>query len=194
MLSDRYPFSKPELPYPYNSLEPYIDEETMHLHYDKHFKTYIDNLNKSLEPYPSLKKATLFELVRHQDNLPVDVSRNAGGTYNHYMFFNNLTPYGENNLPSGKMLEMINKSFGSFDSFKQKFSDSAKSVFGSGWTYLVATKSNRLQIVNTKNQQTPVKDGYSPIILFDVWEHAYYLKYKNVRADYIENLWHVVKF
>ena len=194
MLNSTYPFTLPEIPYPYDALEPYIDAETMHYHYDKHFKTYIDNLNKALSPYPSLKKPTLLDLVKHQDNLPINVARNAGGVYNHYMFFDKIGPPVENNIPTGKLSEAINKAFGSFESFKDKFSASAKSVFGSGWTYLVLTPNNDLKIVNTKNQQTPVKDGCRPIILFDVWEHAYYLKYKNLRADYINNLWNLVRF
>ena len=194
MLTNIYPFSLPEIPYPYDSLEPYIDTETMHYHYDKHFKTYIDNLNKALEPYPALKKKTLYELVRHQDNLPIDVSRSAGGTYNHFMFFNKIGPKNENSIPSERLSQIIDKTFGSFENFKKKFSDNAKSVFGSGWTYLVVTREGRLKIVNTRNQQTPVQSGYTPIILFDVWEHAYYLKYKNLRADYVENIWNVVQF
>ena len=194
MLSGTYPFSLPEIPYPYDSLEPYIDTETMHFHYDKHFKIYIDNLNKALENYPTLKRLSLIDLVKHQDNLPLDVSRSAGGVYNHFMFFNRIGPPNGNNMPTGRLLTMINKSFGSFDNFKTKFSDSAKAVFGSGWTFLVITPDDRLKIVNTKNQVTPVQNNYIPVILFDIWEHAYYLKYKNLRADYIENIWNVVRF
>ena len=194
MLTSTYPFSLPPLPYPYDALEPYIDTQTMELHHDRHFKAYIDNLNKALENYPSLKRLNLLELVRNQDNLPVDVCRNAGGVYNHNLFFEGIGPPDGNNLPTGRLSDMIDRKFGSFEGFKKQFSDSAKAVFGSGFTYLVTDKGGNLRIVNTKNQNTPVKWGYTPIILFDVWEHAYYLKYKNVRADYIENLWNVVKF
>ena len=194
MLTSTYPFSLPELSYPYDSLEPYIDTETMHIHHDKHFKTYIDNLNKALEACPSLKRFTLFELVKNQNRLPVDVRRNAGGVYNHFMFFEKIGPANENNSPDDRLLQLIDRCFGSFENFKKKFSDSAKAVFGSGWTYLVITRNGVLKIMNTKNQATPVQNGFTPIILCDVWEHAYYLKYKNLRADYIENFWKVVNF
>ena len=194
MLTSKYPFSLPELSYPYNGLEPYIDTETMQIHHDRHFRTYIDNLNTALEKYPTLKSCSLFELVKYQDKLPVQVCRNAGGVYNHNLFFEKIGPPSDDNIPTGRLLTQIDKTYGSFEDFKKLFSENAKAVFGSGWTYLVRDKGGNLKIINTKNQMTPVQQGYQPIILFDIWEHAYYLKYKNVRADYIENLWNVVRF
>lgn len=197
MLYDKYPFELPPLPYPYEALEPYIDRETMHLHHDKHFKAYIDNLNKALKPYPQLQSLPLIKLLSMPWNLPdeveIDIMRSAGGTYNHSVYFEKIAPPGEKNIPSGKLLKDINNTFGSFEKFKDIFSQNARSVFGSGYTFLVRTKRGTLKIVNTANQNTPIAIG-QPVLAFDVWEHAYYLKYKNVRADYISNLWNIAVF
>jgi len=197
MINKKYPYILPPLAYPYEALEPYIDAETMHLHHDKHFKTYVDNLNHALQPYAKLQTLTLGDILRNPNLLPykdkVTIMRNAGGVYNHSLFFDRISPDGGDG-PVGRLLTNINATFGSYEQFQKLFSENAMSVFGSGWTFLVRDKHSNLKIFNSKNQQTPLEYGFEPIITFDVWEHAYYLKYKNVRADYIKNLWNVVKF
>jgi Fe-Mn family superoxide dismutase len=162
----------------------------------------VDNLNAALKSNPRLQNKTLRELLMRPSVLPAAVSRNAGGVYNHSLYFDKIAPpCGENekNIPTGKLADAIDKYFGSFDNFKKTFSDNAKNVFGSGWTYLVTIRQSGpaldgLRIINTPNQDTPLAYGMTPVILFDVWEHAYYLKYKNDRASYIENMWNIVKF
>lgn len=199
MLNDTYPFELPPLPYDYDDLEPYIDTETMHYHHDKHFQTYITNLNNALAPYPALQKLTLRELLASPNLLPTKVflaiMRNGGGVYNHDLFFKKLAPpAAKNHQPTGALLAAIENTFGSFDHFKEVFTKQALAVFGSGYTYLIMLKDGALQIVNLANQDTLLADGYQPLILVDVWEHAYYLKYKNSRADYLKNIWQVIKF
>lgn len=200
MLNNTYPFQLPPLIYSYEALEPYIDAETMHYHHDKHFQTYIDNLNKALEPYPQLQNMTLVQLLKNGcEDLPekdcTTIMNNAGGVYNHSLFFEMLQPaQAGNHMPDPIVSEAINEAFGSFDNFKAEFEKSALSVFGSGWTYLVIDRQGKASIVNLKNQDTLVTQNLKPIILFDVWEHAYYLKYKNRRVDYVKNLWNVIRF
>lgn len=199
MINSKYPFELPELPYAYNALEPVMSEETLHYHHDKHFQTYIDNLNSALKDYPQLQDKTLRELLASPQMLPSDaftkIMNNGGGVYNHTLFFEGLAPIGENvHTPSRKLKEKINETFGTFDEFKALFTEQALAVFGSGWTYLVENTLGKLQIMNFKNQETPVEVGAKPIILIDVWEHAYYLDYKNLRAQFAENFWKVVKF
>lgn len=199
MINDRYPYALPPLPYAYNALEPYIDAETMHYHHDKHFQTYINNLNNALEKYPRLQRLTLEQLLRNPEALPpaarTAIINNGGGVYNHYRFFNNLAPADESmHQPIGAILGMINTSFGSFDRFKELFTKSALDVFGSGYTVLALTGHGKLAIVNVPNQNTVLPMNAKPVILFDVWEHAYYLKYKNLRADYIKGIWNVISF
>jgi Fe-Mn family superoxide dismutase len=193
-----YPFSLPPLPYAYDALEPYIDEETMHYHYDKHFGGYIDKLNLALEPYDFLHDTPLEQLLCSPNSLPaearVEIMNNAGGVYNHSLFFNGLAPADDDvHEPEGVLLEAIEGFFGSFEEFKESFSKEAAEVFGSGWTVLASDNEGNLTIVNTANQDVLLCEGLEPVILFDVWEHAYYLKYRNDRKDYIENLWNVVK-
>ena len=193
-----YPFQQPPLAYPYDAFEPYIDEETMHYHYDKHFAAYIKNLNDALEPYPNLHDMRLEQLLCSEE-LPEEaqeaILNNAGGVYNHTLFFSLLAPASEDvHEPDGVLLEAIEGFFGSFDEFKEEFSKEAKSVFGSGWTVLVSDSEGNLDIRNVANQDVLFCEGLEPVILFDVWEHAYYLKYKNDRADYVDNLWNVIRF
>lgn len=199
MLDAKYPFVLPPLPYEETSLEPYITAETLHYHYGKHFQTYVNNLNNALEKYPQMHNLTLKEILSDDFNdLPQSdsnaIMNNAGGVYNHYLYFNNLAPAKENNKPSKELMEKIIETFGSFDKFKEDFEKKALAVFGSGWTYLVKTKSGQLDIVNLKNQDTLVAEGMHPIILFDVWEHAYYIQYQNLRAKYAKELWNIIKF
>jgi len=193
-----YPFSLPPLPYAYDALEPYIDEETMHYHYDKHFAGYIDKLNHALEPYDFLHDLPLEQILCSENGLPpearTDIMNNAGGVYNHSLFFDLLAPADVDvHEPQGTLLEAIEGFYGSFESFKEEFSKQAGAVFGSGWTVLASDTEGNLSIVNVENQDVLLCQGLEPVILFDVWEHAYYLKYKNDRADYIKNLWNVIR-
>jgi Fe-Mn family superoxide dismutase len=193
-----YPFELPPLPYAYDALEPYIDAETMHYHHDKHYQTYIDNLNNALKSYPALQRLTLEQLLLTKA-LPakdrVTILNNAGGVYNHMHFFNGLRPANEEgHLPDERLMSMINNTFGSFGSFKDTFSKQALAVFGSGWTCLALTRRRELKIINLANQATTLEYGAVPLILFDVWEHAYYLKYRNLRSEYVDNIWNVITF
>ncbi|MCL2083674.1 MAG: superoxide dismutase [Oscillospiraceae bacterium] len=201
MQNERYPFKLPPLPYAHDALEPYIDAETMHYHHDKHFKAYIDNLNKALEPYPEAHGLTLAGLLSpgrlEQPGSPPEEARrgildNAGGVYNHDLFFKCLSPRPD--APGDQLTALINSQYGSFEAFKKAFSELAASVFGSGWACLAIDGGGRLSAVKLANQDTVVPAGMSPVMLFDVWEHAYYLKYKNLRADYIDAIWNVASF
>lgn len=192
-----YPYSLPPLPYSFEALEPYIDSETMYYHHDKHFQTYINNLNKALKPFPYLQNMTLQQLLCNPSSIPLScqqqIIRNGGGVYNHNQFFNGLAPADQElHQPNGVFLKQVTNTFGSFDRLKKIFSENALSVFGSGWTALIHNKNGQLKIVNLCNQQTTLDFGSSPLILLDVWEHAYYLKYKNDRKQYIENAWNVL--
>jgi len=197
-LLGTYPFALPPLPYAYNALEPFIDEETMHYHHDKHYATYIKNLNAALEPYPALQRMTLEQLLRNRNNLPLEartaIMNNAGGVYNHTLFFNGLAPASENNhAPEGELLCAVEGFYDSFDKFKESFSKSAADVFGSGWTILASDANCNLSVRNVANQDTLLGENLETVIILDVWEHAYYLKYKNERADYIKNFWNIVR-
>ncbi|GHV04939.1 superoxide dismutase [Clostridia bacterium] len=194
-----YPYKLPPLPYPYDALEPYIDEETMHYHHDKHFQTYIDNLNAALAPYPALQDIPLETLLSNPEKLP-DAAReailhNGGGVYNHNAFFNGLSPAGaDNHTPTGDLAKTIDAAYGSFENFKKTFNEQAASVFGSGWTMLGLTENGTPAIVKLANQSTASMLNMKPAVLVDVWEHAYYLKYKNLRAEYLQGVWNVLRF
>jgi len=200
MLNATYPFSLPPLPYPYNSMEPFIDAETMHYHYDKHFGTYIGNLNKALAPYPQLHTMRLEQLLSspqmHPPAVHTDIMHNGGGVYNHSIYFDNLAPAAQaaRRRPEGWLADAVNRTFGSFEQLRRTLSDHATSVFGSGWSSLVLTRDKGLRIVDLHNQQTVAGSGALTIILIDVWEHAYYLKYKNLRSSYVENIWNLLTF
>lgn len=185
------------LPYSYDALEPYIDKETMIIHHTKHHQTYVDNLNKLLAKNPELSSKSLEELLTNLDALPKSdkqgIINNAGGVYNHNFFWTIMAP-NQDGKPVGELATAIDNAFGSFDSFKSKFKESATSRFGSGWAWLVSDKDGKLSIISTANQDAPISLGLTPIIGIDVWEHAYYLKYKNKRADYIDNWWNVVNW
>lgn len=205
----KYPYKLPALGYAYNALEPYIDAQTMELHYTKHHQAYVNNLNKALENYPDLQKLTLTELLTQLDKIPQEIRKtvrdNGGGHLNHSFFWTLLKkPDSSNseNKPNALILDLINRSFGSFDQFKEKFNSAAKSVFGSGWAWLSLENSSdnsnnnsgKLVITSTPNQDAPITQGLKPILGLDVWEHAYYLKYQNRRPDYIEAWWHVINW
>ena len=190
-------FELKPLPYAYDALEPYIDKETMMLHHDKHEKAYLDNLNKAVAKYPELYKKGLEGILKDLNSVPEDVretvKNNAGGVYNHDFFWSVMSPE-KDTKPKGDLLKAINKDFGSFDEFKNKFKDAALGRFGSGWAWLVINKDGNLSIISTANQDSPISQGLTPILGIDVWEHAYYLKYQNKRSDYIDNWWNVVNW
>jgi Fe-Mn family superoxide dismutase len=224
-----YKFELPPLPYGYGALEPYIDEKTMRLHHDAHLKTYVDNLNAALSPYPELYGWTLEQLIYYADFLPENirtaVEHNAGGVYNHTFFFenmspkkstafsdaaggavatpNNVTPHGDSSTapygdnmttPRGNLLSKIDYIYGGIENFKKLFKADALAVFGSGYTWLAADKLNNLKLLSTANQKTPLKQNLRPILCIDVWEHGYYLKHYNKRADYIDDWFNLINF
>lgn len=192
-----YPFEVKPLPYAYDALEPYISQEIMHLHHDRHLKTYVENLNRTLEPCPQLHGLSLDALIMKAASLPsrlrVPISRNAGGVYNHQFFFDGMSA-ATGQKPTGLLACAIDRCFGSVDEFEQQFTKTALSVFGSGYAFLVRCGDGRLKIVTTANQETPLTRGMQPILNLDVWEHAYYLQYYNVRADYVKAWWNVVNW
>ena len=192
------PFSLPPLPYPYDALEPYIDKMTMQIHHDKHHAAYVANLNKALELTPGLANKTLEELLANNltivpESIRTAVRNHGGGVINHSMFWQIMGPKA-GGQPTGKLAEAINSVFGSFDQFKQKFTEAAMDRFGSGWAWLVKTPAGKLEIYSTANQDSPLSEGKSPVLTIDVWEHAYYLKYQNRRADYVTAWWNVVNW
>ncbi|MGF1997717.1 superoxide dismutase [Enterococcus casseliflavus] len=189
-------YTLPDLPYAYDALEPYIDEETMHLHHDKHHNTYVTNLNAAIEKHPELGEKTVEELLADFSSVPEDIQtavrNNGGGHANHTFFWEILGP-NAGGEPTGAIKEAIEETFGSFEVFKEEFKTAATGRFGSGWAWLVV-KDGKLAITSTANQDSPLMDGQIPVLGLDVWEHAYYLKYKNVRPDYINAFWSVVNW
>lgn len=194
-------FAAAALPYAYDALQPSIDEATMKLHHDKHYAAYTKNLNAALEQAPELKSKSIEELLADTKSLPESVRRairnNGGGFYNHSLFWLMMTS-DSTGKPEGALAEAIDKKFGSFDAFKEQFSKEAGAIFGSGWAWLIVTPDGELAITTTPNQDSPIMDVAEvkgkPVLGLDVWEHAYYLKYKNVRADYIKGWWDVVNW
>lgn len=189
-------YNKIELPFEYNALEPYIDEETVKTHYGKHLQTYETNLNNALEGYEEYTKGkTLDQLIKNLADLPEEIRtavvNNGGGVSNHNLYFSILSPNAKKS-PEGKFLEEINKTFGSLENLKEELTNAAISQFGSGYAFLVKDKDSKLSIVKRVNQNSPVMDDLIPILTIDVWEHAYYLKYKNLRVDYVKNIWNVI--
>lgn len=195
--NNHYPFVNLPLPYEYSALEPYIDEKTMRLHHDKHLQTYINNLNDTLKNNPQLQKMSLEQLIKNAKFLPpatqVAVRNNAGGVYNHRFFFNGLINPSKQ-MPTGSINDAINSNFGGFEKFKMEFKKAALSVFGSGYAWLVMTSCTKINIVTSANQNTTIENGFCPIIAIDVWEHAYYLKHYNVRADYIDDWFKIINW
>lgn len=189
-------YTLPDLPYAYDALEPYIDEETMHLHHDKHHNTYVTNLNAAIEKYPELGEKTIEELLSDMDAIPTDIKtavrNNGGGHANHSFFWEIMAP-NAGGEPTGEIKEAINEAFGDFSSFKEEFKKAAAGRFGSGWAWLVM-ENGKLAITSTANQDSPLMEGKTPILGLDVWEHAYYLKYKNVRPDYIAAFWNAINW
>jgi len=188
-------FSVPDLPYPYEALEPHIDEATMRVHHDKHHQAYVDKANAALEGTEWADR-DVEDVLRNLSALPGDkqaaVRNNAGGHYNHTLFWQMLSPDG-GGAPSGELASAIDDKFGSLDSFKEEFKNAGIARFGSGWAWLVKDSSG-LAVVSTPNQDSPISDGATPLLGCDVWEHAYYLKYQNKRPDYIDAFWNVVNW
>jgi len=190
----------PDLPYDFNALEPYIDELTMQIHHGKHHNTYVSNLNKALEGYPDLAGKPIDKVLTDINSIPegihTAVVNNGGGHFNHSVFWTILGPPGQGGgqEPSGKLSEAINSTFGDFEQFKLIFSNAAATRFGSGWAWLVVDHDHKLQVYSTANQDSPVSQGHFPLLTLDVWEHAYYLKYRNRRPDYISAWWNVVNW
>jgi len=185
----------PPLPYPANSLEPYIDAMTMEIHHDRHHKTYVDNLNKALDGQAALQSKNVVDILREinkvPENIRTGVRNNGGGHANHTMFWEIMAKGGGE--PTGPLGDDIKKTFGDFNGFKGKLKEAALGRFGSGWAWLVLA-GGKLQILSTANQDSPYMDGQSPILGIDVWEHAYYLKYQNKRADYVDAWWNVANW
>ncbi len=195
-LQQRYPYELPTLGYAYNALEPNIDAMTMEIHLTKHHGAYVTNANNAIKG-TEMEKMTLGELLTNISKYPVAVRNNAGGHFNHTLFWQIMTPNG-GGLPSGKLMEAIEKDFGSFEKFKEEFENAAKNRFGSGWAWLSVDENKNLFVSSTPNQDNPLMDvvdkkGY-PILGIDVWEHAYYLKYQNRRPEYISNFWNVINW
>lgn len=192
-----YPFSLQPLPYDYDALEPYIAGKIMELHHDRHLRAYVNQLNAALKPHPELQRMRLEQLIRSAPGLPeplgTQVSRNAGGVYNHQFFFESMTP-AAGQQPHGQLEQALCRAFGSPEEFRRQFLKAASGVFGSGYAWLVRCPGGGLRIVTTANQETPLCRGLCPILNLDVWEHAYYLQYYNVRADYISAWWNVVNW
>ena len=189
-------FTLPPLPYGSDALEPYIDRQTMEIHHDKHHGTYVKNLNTALEKYPDLQSKSIEDLLRGINTVPADirtaVRNNGGGHAKHSMFWLIMAP-NPGGQPTGAIADALESSFGSFDTFKNEFTKAALGRFGSGWAW-VLDQGGRLVIESTANQDSPLMEGKKPVFGLDVWEHAYYLKYQNRRADYIEAWWNVVNW
>jgi superoxide dismutase, Fe-Mn family len=188
-------FELPKLPYAYDALEPYIDKMTMEIHYTKHHNGYVTKLNGAVEGN-NLTNESLNELLKDASKNPAAVRNNGGGVYNHSLFWT-IMKKGGGGTPDGKLADAINSAFGSFDEFKNKFSNAAATRFGSGWAWLIVQDS-KLVVTSTPNQDNPLMDVAdqkgTPILGLDVWEHAYYLKYQNRRPEYIDNWWNVVNW
>ncbi len=190
-------FTLPSLPYDYTALEPHIDEQTMHIHHDKHHQAYITNLNAALESQPALQPLSIESLLGELSRVPEAsqgaVRNNGGGHYNHSLFWELMTPGGAKE-PSGALAKAIESGFGGLPAFKEQFQKAGLGRFGSGWVWLVQDKTGKVSIESTANQDNPLMEGKRAILGCDVWEHAYYLKYQNRRADYLGAWWNVLNW
>ncbi len=189
-------FEVPALPYAYEALEPHIDSQTMHLHHDKHHQAYVTNLNAALEKAPELQGTSAEDILRNLNSVPeavrTAVRNNGGGHVNHSMFWAIMGP-NAGGPPTGAIADAIKSTFGDFAQFQEKFNDAGLKQFGSGWAWLVLGNGG-LQVISTPNQDSPLSQGLHPIMGNDVWEHAYYLKYQNRRAEYLKAWWNVVNW
>ncbi|WP_279592631.1 superoxide dismutase [Clostridium perfringens] len=189
-------FKLKPLHYPYDALEPSIDEETVKIHHDKHQQAYVDKLNKALEKHPELYGKSLYDILSNLDDMPEDIMADlvnqGGGVYNHEFYWSIL---GKGcNRPVAEIADAIDRDFGSFEEFKEKFKQCGISTFGSGWAWLVSDKDGKLEIMSTKDQSSPISLGLIPILTMDVWEHAYYLKYQNRRPEYIDYFFDIINW
>lgn len=182
-------FSLPELPYSMDALGPHISAETLEYHYGKHHKSYVDKLNAAIEGTPHAEKS-LEEIVKSSEG---GLFNNAAQVWNHTFYWNCLAPNGGGE-PTGKVAEAINDAFGSYANFKEKFTEAATSQFGSGWAWLVKNSSGKLEITKTPNAETPLTEGATPLLTCDVWEHAYYVDYRNARPKYVDAFWNLVNW
>ena len=191
------PYELPNLPYPYDALEPYIDERTMNIHHTKHHQAYVNNVNAALQNHPELANQPIEQLMRNINQVPESIRQavinNGGGHANHSLFWQIMGP-NKGGEPSGALADEIKKDFGSVQDFKDQFSKAAAGRFGSGWAWLVVDPNGKLEITSTPNQNSPLMEGKTPLLGLDVWEHAYYLKYQNRRPEYIENWWNLVNW
>lgn len=191
------PFVIPDLRYAFEALEPVIDARTVEIHYTKHHATYLKNLNAALEKYPQFFDMELKDIIKDLSVVPEDVRtvvrNNGGGVYNHNVYWTSLAP-AQSGAPKGKLAEAIEKTFGGFEAFKAEFEKSGLGRFGSGYAWLSLKPDKSLVIHSTANQDSPVMDGWEPIFVVDVWEHAYYLKYQNRRAEYLANIWGIINW
>ena len=190
------PYQVPPLPYPPDALEPSIDKATMEIHHGKHHAAYVTNLNKALADHPDLARKPVEDLLKGFNQLPeaikTAVRNHGGGHHNHSLFWTGMKPHGGGD-PKGKLGDAIKSTFGGFDKFKEKFTETATKQFGSGWAWLVS-RGGTLEIVGAPNQDSPLAQGQTPLLGLDVWEHAYYLKYQNRRPEYIAAWWNVVNW
>ena len=190
-------FKLPNLPYSFDALEPYIDAKTMEIHHNKHHQTYVDKLNDALNE-TKFADLEITEILKNIEKIPQDkkqaVINHGGGHSNHSLFWEIMTFDAKKKYFKGKIAEEIKKTYGSFENFKEQFTKMALGIFGSGWIWLVVNSKNKLEIISTKNQDSPLMENKIPIIGLDVWEHAYYLKYQNKRAEYISGWWNVVNW
>lgn len=190
-------FELPKLPYAYDALEPYIDAKTMETHHSKHHQAYTNNFNAAIQGRKEFEGKTAEEILANLDQIPEDIKtaviNNGGGYVNHNLFWTILSPNGGGE-PKGALKDAIEKTFGSFEAFKDQFNKAAMGVFGSGWAWLVVNNNKELEIVKTPNQNTPISEGKTPVFGVDVWEHAYYLKYQNRRAEYLDAIWNVINW
>jgi Fe-Mn family superoxide dismutase len=189
-------YELPPLPYAYEALEPFIDSQTLHIHHDKHHLAYLNNLMAALDKHPELKSKPPEQLLRELETVPEDIRtavRNHGGGHVHHSLYWTMMKANGGGAPTGKIAAVIND-LGGFEAFKARFNDAGAKHFGSGWVWLVRTAAGHYEIVTTPNQDSPLTQGLYPIMVNDVWEHAYYLKYQNRRADYLSAWWNVVNW
>jgi len=188
-------FQLPDLKFDYNALEPYMDAKTVEIHHDKHHAGYTKKLNAALEKYPDFYKMSIEEILSDLGKIPEDartgVIKNGGGYYHHNLWWDQFKS-GPVNEPKGVLADAIIKKFGSFSDFQEKLNAASTGVFGSGWGWLVKDSGGNLAVISTPNQDSPISDGLVPLLAVDVWEHAYYLKYQNRRADFVEQVWNII--
>lgn len=186
-------FTLAPLPYAYDALEPAIDKETMTFHHDKHHQAYVDNLNKFVDATPAAQGKSLEEIFAVMSTLPKPIRNNGGGHWNHALFWELLAPVGETGEPSAELAAAIDRDLGGMDKFKEDFNAAGAGQFGSGWAWLVKD-GDKLAITTTSNAGCPLKDGKTPLLTCDVWEHAYYIDFRNDRAKFVETFWKLVNW